>query len=71
MSDPEPRLTELEIAFTHQQVMLDELSAVVRAQAGEIAQMTRRLAHLAERIFAAEATLPGEAGEVDRPPPHW
>lgn len=71
MSEPEQRLTELEIALTHQQMTLDEVSELVRAQADHIAGLTRRLAHLAERVEAAEAALPGGMPEADRRPPHW
>ncbi len=65
------RLTELEIALTHQQAMLDELSEVVRAQADRIDLLRAQLDRLALRLAAAEAALPDDAPEADRPPPHW
>ena len=65
------RLTELEIALTHQEALLEELNDVVRAQADALDLLRARVERLTARIAAAEAALPGEAPEANRPPPHW
>jgi uncharacterized coiled-coil protein SlyX len=68
MPEIDPRLTELEIALTHQQAMLDELSEVLLRQSDEIAQLQRQLAHLAETLAGAgDADVP----PADSRPPHW
>ncbi len=68
MPTPDDRITELEIALTHQEATVEELSAVLREQAARIDLLERRIARLAERQDAAEA---GTAPDADVPPPHW
>jgi len=68
MTEPYDRITELEIALTHQEAAIEELSAVLRDQAARIDLLERRIARLAERLEEAEA---GAAPEADVPPPHW
>jgi SlyX protein len=70
MPDDDQRLTELEIALTHQQAMLDELSEILRRQADEIALLQRQLAHLAEHLATAGAG-DGDVPPADSRPPHW
>ena len=53
MSDA--RLTEIEIALTHAEAGVEELGAVVRAQADRIDRLERRLAALAALVVEAEA----------------
>jgi SlyX protein len=69
MADSGARLTELEIALTHQQRMVEDLSEIVRTQAGRLDVMDRALAALAERLAELEARAepPPAAGS---PPPH-
>jgi SlyX protein len=64
------RLTELEIALTHQERVAEELSEIVRAQSGRLDLLERALAGLAERLaeLEAQATPPPAAGAR---PPHW
>lgn len=66
----ETRLTELEIALTHQQAATEELSGVVREQAAQIDRLERLLAALASRLAEAEAGS-GATPEPDARPPHW
>lgn len=68
MPTPDDRITELEIALTHQEATIEELSAVLREQAARIDLLERRIARLAERQDEAEA---GAAPEANVPPPHW
>lgn len=68
MSDPDRRLTELEIALTHQQAMLDDLSAVLRDQDARIDLLIRQIERLALRL---EETDTGAPPEADARPPHW
>ena len=64
------RLTELEIALTYQQALLEELNAVVRDQADQIDLIRAQVLRLANRLAAAEAELPRDAAASERPP-HW
>lgn len=65
------RLTTLEEHSTHQAATLEELSAVVAAQAEQIARLERRVRLLMERAAQMEAdTMPG-APLADQKPPHW
>lgn len=70
MSGTEYRLTELEIALSHQEAMLEELDAVVRAQADRIDLLTRQLEYLLHRQADAE-TDAGPPPEANVRPPHW
>ena len=73
MSDTEKRLTELETALAHAERAVEELSEVVRDQAGQIDLMTRQIAALARRLRDLEeaaSTSPG-AAQADVRPPHW
>ncbi len=70
MTDPDHRMTELEIALTHQQAMLDELSGVVRDQDARIDTLLLRLDRLARRIEEADAAQ-GSEPDADARPPHW
>jgi uncharacterized coiled-coil protein SlyX len=70
MPETDLRIKELEIALTHQQAMLDELSEVLRRQSDEIARLQRQIALLAETL-AASAAGDIEAPPVDTRPPHW
>jgi SlyX protein len=64
------RLTELEIALAHQERAAEELSEIVRAQAGRLDRVERALAGLAERLAELETrdASPPAAGAR---PPHW
>lgn len=62
------RLTEIEIALTHQEAALDELGGVLRAQADRIDRLERLVALIAARRAEAEAEATPEA---DVRPPHW
>ncbi len=70
MQDDSDRLTEIEIALSHQQAMLEDLSDVIRAQGARIDLLSRRIEVLLARQAEAEAG-PGEAPDADTRPPHW
>lgn len=46
----EQRLTELEIAFSHQQHLVDELNSVVLAQQRQLEQVERELQRLRQML---------------------
>jgi len=62
----EERITELELRFTEQERMLQELSSVLFAQQRELEALRAQVAHL-ERKLQAEPGLV-DASEKDRPP---
>jgi SlyX protein len=59
------RLTELEIRYTHQQELLEQLSDVIAQQGLEIASLRAALGALQRQADAAGLTPPNE------PPPHY
>lgn len=65
------RLTELEIALTHQEALVEDLNTIVRDQADRLDRLEARLFHLATRLAEAEASLPGDGPEAHQPPPHY
>jgi SlyX protein len=64
--DMEERLIELEIRYTHQQRMLDELNDVIIAQGRQIDRLQDELKVLRARVDAG----PDEPAE-EGPPPHY
>jgi SlyX protein len=70
MTDADARLTELEIALSHQDRVVEELSEIIRDQAGRLTRLETVLARLADRIAAAEGRLDDNPA-ADQPPPHW
>ncbi len=64
------RLTELEIALTHQERVAEELSEIVRVQAGRLDRVERALTQLAERLAELEAQAASRPA-ADTRPPHW
>lgn len=65
------RLQTCEEAIAHLTRTVDELSAVLARQAGEMARLTRRLGLLTEREAEREAEAGGSAPLADQRPPHW
>ena len=65
------RLTHLEEHASHQASLLDELNAVVVAQAEKIDRLERRVRMLMERAAQMEADTMSGAPLVDQKPPHW
>lgn len=65
------RLTTLEEHTTHHAATLEELSAVVAAQAEQIARLERRVRLLMERAAQMEADTMSGAPLADQKPPHW
>ena len=59
----EARLVELEIRFTHQQALLDELSDLIRSQASDIVRLKDEIVRLRDSIRPEE--------DEHRPPPHY
>lgn len=70
MTETEDRLASLEIAFTHQERVVEELHAVILDQATRLDRLERQAEMLAKRLIVAEEALPAP-GSDDRPPPHW
>jgi uncharacterized coiled-coil protein SlyX len=68
MTNPDHRLTEFEIALSHAERTIEELSDVMRAQADRVAHLERRSTVIAARLAALDEGAPPP---VDRPPPHW
>lgn len=61
----EAKITELEERYTHQERLLDEMSAVVYAQGLTIAKLEARVADLEKRMRGVEDPI------GDEPPPHY
>ncbi|MCC6647634.1 MAG: SlyX family protein [Polyangiaceae bacterium] len=66
MRDTEARLTELEIRYTHQARLLDELDGVVVEQRRVIERLVSEVARLRARLDAE-----ADDGAPDEPPPHY
>ena len=64
----EARLVELEIKFTQQQALLDDLSGVVHQQEKALTQLRAELARLQGRLGVIEEREPRAASEK---PPHY
>lgn len=66
MNDRDERLTELELRYTEQQHLLDELSAVLRSQQQTVDLLESRLRLLERRVEAEPGIV--ESGAQERPP---
>lgn len=64
------RLTGIEIALAHAERTVEELSELVREQAGRIVRLERQVAALAARLGALEEGT-GATPAADSRPPHW
>ena len=64
----EERLIELEVKFTEQQALLEDLSGVVHEQQKELASLRNELVRLGRRLGSVEENTPTPAGEK---PPHY
>lgn len=62
---------EIEAHIAHLEKTVDELSAVVARQDGEIAQLTRRVAMLLAREAERESAEGGSALMGNQKPPHY
>lgn len=62
----EERITELELRFTEQERLLQELSGVVFAQQRELDALRAEVAHLGKKLQAEPGLV--DAGEKERPP---
>jgi SlyX protein len=62
----EERIVELEIRYTHQQRMLEELSEVVLEQGRALERLGRELETLRGRVEAGSEEEP-----ANEPPPHY
>ena len=65
------RLLACEEAIAHLTRAVDDLSAVVARQAGEVDRLTRRLAMVMAREVEREADGGGTIPLADQRPPHW
>jgi SlyX protein len=68
MNDRDDRLTELELRYTEQQHLLDELSSVLREQQQALDMMESRLRLLEKRVEAEPGIVETSAQER---PPHY
>lgn len=64
-SDLEQRLVDLEIRYTHQEHLVEQLSEIVREQAAQIERLERAVDEL-----RASQSETGDAPHDD-PPPHY
>jgi SlyX protein len=69
MTDAE-RLEKLETTVAYQEQSIEDLNKTILAQAAEIAQLTRLVANLAERLREI-ADNPALAEGPEPPPPHY
>lgn len=65
------RLDKLEEHLSHQTSVIDELNAVVTAQAGQIDRLQSRVALLMKRAAEQETDSMSGAPMNDQKPPHW
>ena len=65
----EKRIVEIESKVAHQELLLEELNAVLTGQQAQIAKLEARSVLLAERLEALGE--PGAAAAADEPPPHY
>ena len=65
------RLLACEEAIAHLTRTVDDLSAVVARQAGEVDRLTRRLTMVMAREAEREADGGGAIPLADQRPPHW
>jgi SlyX protein len=65
----EERIVELELRFTEQQRLLQELSDVVYAQAQNLDRLEHELAAMGQKLAAMEPGLVDAT--VAEPPPHF
>ena len=63
----EERIVELELKFTEQQRLLQELSEVIWAQGQSIERLEHELAAMGQKLVAMEPGLV-DASAVERPP---
>ncbi|HVE84603.1 MAG TPA: SlyX family protein [Myxococcales bacterium] len=64
----EDRITELELRFTEQERLLQELSGVLFSQQRELDALRAEVAHLRQKLAAEPGLV--DAAEND-PPPHY
>lgn len=65
------RIEKIEEALAHLTRVVEELSAVVARQDGEIAKLTHRVEMLMQRAAEQEMTVGGTIPLADQKPPHW
>jgi uncharacterized coiled-coil protein SlyX len=60
------RVTDLELRWMEQQDLVEQLSELIRQQAGEISELKLALEHLRDRMSAV-----GEESPPHEQPPHY
>lgn len=70
-SEAADRIEALEIALSHAEAAIEDLSATARIQWDEIDGLKRDIARLSRRLEAAIEADEGDAPAADRPPPHY
>lgn len=63
------RIDSLEIRVAYQDRIIEDLNGAVTEQWKQIDAVTRRIAHLVERVEAAETRA--ATGAPEPPPPHY
>lgn len=67
MSDPDHRITELEIRLAHSERTVEQLHEVTLLLKGDLDRLARKFEELQERLDAGGP----EVGPADDRPPHW
>ncbi|MEM7547738.1 MAG: SlyX family protein [Pseudomonadota bacterium] len=70
-SDAASRIEALEIALSHAEAAIEDLSATARAQWDEIDNLKRDVIRLSRRLEAAMEADEGDTPAADSPPPHY
>ncbi|MCA9179730.1 MAG: SlyX family protein [Planctomycetales bacterium] len=68
---PEERIVELETRFTHQQRMLEDLSAVLIEQGRQLEEAERAIGRLLQRTDELGAQLDTPRRAEEERPPHY
>lgn len=63
------RIARLEVRFTEQEAVIEDLNATITAQWRVIDRLTRQLARLQEQM--EEAAFRGAGSAAEPPPPHY
>lgn len=67
----ENRLIALEEQITHQGVVIEDLSDLLRSQGQEIDRLKARIEMLMRRAADSESAVDGSIPLADQTPPHW
>ncbi len=68
--DAVSRITELEIRFTHQEKMMDELNGVILSQQKSIENLLNRQTQM-DALLEQLTAQAGDNTDIEPPPPHY